>query len=81
MHPHSPLSDVQKIVKESKNKYPELDDLSADKFIESSIQNNPSLKQRLLAAGKATFIETIKIFFPVVGIAIESVKAYKNPSI
>ncbi len=54
-------------------------ELENSEVIEATIVQNPTLKQRLLSASIATTIETIKMFLPPVGIAIEAVKAYQNP--
>ena len=72
-----PVSDAIEIINVAKNKYPELND---PKIIEAAIHNNPSLKQRLLAGGKAAYIETIKVLSPPIGIAIEAFKAFNNPT-
>ncbi|HAC65979.1 MAG TPA: hypothetical protein DCF68_21215 [Cyanothece sp. UBA12306] len=53
--------------------------LNNAEIIEVAIQNNPTLKQRLLSASSTTIIETIKAFLPPVGVAIEAIKAYNNP--
>ena len=54
--------------------------LNDAKLIEAAINDNPTLKQRLLAASSAASIETVKVLLPPLGVAIEAIKAYQNPS-
>ena len=54
-------------------------DITNSERVKSAIQNNPTLENRLLAASSAALIETIKVLLPPVGVAIEAIKAYRNP--
>ena len=53
--------------------------LNNAQVIQSAIETNPPLQQRIRAAGEAAYIETVKMLLPPVGIAIEAFKAFKNP--
>jgi hypothetical protein len=56
--------------------YPEL---SEPKFIEASINSDPTLRQRILAASSAASLETVKVLFPPLAVAIEAVRAFQAP--
>ncbi|MDJ0590797.1 MAG: hypothetical protein QNJ72_12495 [Pleurocapsa sp. MO_226.B13] len=70
------ITDAQEVVKTFTERQPELMDAE---IIEEAIQATPTLKQRLMAAGEAACVETVKMFLPPVGVAIETVKAWNNP--
>jgi len=53
--------------------------LQNSQIVEQAIKNTPPLKVRLRSAGKAAYLETVKVLLPPVGIAIEAVKAWKEP--
>ena len=72
-----PISVAMQRVNTAKENQPELNDPN---IIEVAIKNNPTLQQRLLAASSAASLETIKVLLPPVGVAIEAIKAYKNPA-
>ncbi len=74
---HLPFPDVIAKINTVKTNQPQLNN---PEIIEIAIENNPTLKQRLLSASNATIIETIKALLPPVGVAIEAIKAYNNPS-
>jgi len=75
-NPELKLTEAQAKIKTIKAETPEIMDAE---IVESSIESNPPLKERIRAAGEASFIETIKVLLPPVGIAIEAIKAFKNP--
>jgi hypothetical protein len=54
--------------------------LNNTKLIEVAINASPTLKKRLLAASSAASIETVKVLIPPLGVAIEAIKAYHDPS-
>ena len=54
-------------------------DILDAEIVTEAIKATPTLKERLQAAGEAVYIETLKMFLPPIGIAIEAVKAFKNP--
>ena len=56
--------------------YPELSD---PKVIEASINTNPTLRQKILAASSAATLETVKVLFPPLAVAIEAVRAFQDP--
>jgi HEAT repeat protein len=53
--------------------------LKEPQVIEQVIQSTPILKKRLRSAGKAAYIETVKVFLPPLGVAIEAINAWNNP--
>jgi hypothetical protein len=54
--------------------YPQLCD---PKFIENSINSDPTLKQRVLAASSAASLKALKMLFPPLAVAIEAVRAFR----
>lgn len=74
---HEPtITEAKQIVKTAIEHQPELEDAN---IIEAAIENSPTLKQRLKAAGEAAYVETVKILLPPLGVAIEAVKGWQNP--
>lgn len=69
-------SEAMEKVKLALDRYPSLNDV---KQTEAAISASPTLQQRLLAAGSAASIETVKVLLPPLGVAIEAIKAYRNP--
>ena len=59
-----------------KERQPQIEE---QEIVVEAIESNPTLKQRIHSAGKALYLETIKAFLPAVGVAIETVNAFKNP--
>ena len=70
------ITEAQQIVKTATEEQPEI--LDAE-IVEEAINSSPTLRQRLGAAGKAAYIETVKMLLPAFGIAYEAYQAYKNP--
>ncbi len=70
------IIEAQQMVKTATERQPELKNA---KIIEEAIQATPTLKQRLRAAGEAAYVETVKMLFPPVGVAIEAFTAWNNP--
>jgi hypothetical protein len=53
--------------------------LQNPQIVEQAIKTTPPLKARIRSAGKAAYLETVKVLLPPVAIAIEAVKAWKEP--
>ncbi len=47
-------------------------------IVKEVVENTPNLKQRIGKAGEAAYLETLKMIFPPINIAIEAVKAFKE---
>jgi HEAT repeat protein len=69
-------TEAQLIVNQAVERQPLLQD---SQVVEQAIKNTPSLKVRLRSAGKAAYLETVKVLLPAVGVAIEAIKAWKEP--
>ena len=54
-------------------------ELSDPKVIEASINTDPTLRQKILAASSAATLETAKVLFPPLAVAIEAVRAFQDP--
>ena len=59
-----------------KERQPQIEE---QEIVVEAIESSPTLKQRIHSAGKTLYLETIKAFLPAVGVAIETVNAFKNP--
>lgn len=70
------IPEAMQRVNTAKENYP---DLNKPEIIEATIINQPTLKNRLLSAGKTAAIEIINVFLPPLGVAIETIKSYQNP--
>ena len=71
-----PKAEADQMVNAFKKRLPELKDAE---IVEAAIEETPTLKQRLYAASKTAYLETIKVLFPPIGIAITTVKAWNDP--
>ena len=69
-------TEAQLIVNQAIERQPMLKELQV---IEQVIKSTPTLKKRLRSAGKAAYLETVKVFLPPLGVAIEAINAWNNP--
>ena len=70
------ISEAMTEVNAIKQRQPQIED---QEIIVEAIESSPTLKQRIHSAGKTLYLETVKALLPAVGVAIETVNAWKNP--
>lgn len=68
--------EAREIVKTAVERQPGLQNI---RIVEAAVVTSPTVKQRLMAAGQAAYVETVKILLPPLGVVIEAGKAWQNP--